>query len=113
MNKMNFGDKLVMLRRKHNISQKDLANKIGVHVTNISRYEQNLYVPNHETLIKISKFFNVSLDYLLIDEHENPYIVDLDDLQLLQLVNKIASLPEKDRNRLKNIIKSYLQDHYE
>ena len=111
MENLTFGDKLVLLRRKNNISQKKLASKLKIHVTNISRYEKNEYVPNHETLIKIAKLFNVSIDYLLLDNVEYREIININDTRLLNRAKKIDQLNEEDRNTIINVIDSMLAKH--
>ena len=59
---------LEKLRREHDLTQKELAVKIGVANNTISQWETGLYKPPTEKLIKLSKLFNVSIDYLL--EHD-------------------------------------------
>lgn len=61
-----FGARLRKLRKDRDLSQGDLASKIGVVPSAVGKYERmpNSF-PSVEVLIKISDFFNVSLDYLL------------------------------------------------
>ncbi len=53
------------LRKKRNLSMKELGKLIGVSESTISLYENGKRQPDYETLIKISNFFGVSVDYLL------------------------------------------------
>ena len=53
-----FKEKLKELRVYHNLSQKELAEKLEVS-------QRSIRQPDFETLEKISKFFNVTTDYLL------------------------------------------------
>lgn len=62
---MKFGDILSNLRNEAKITQKDLANILGVSRGTIGMYEIGQRDPDTETLKKIAKFFNVSVDYLL------------------------------------------------
>ena len=62
---MNIGKRLIQLRKEKNISQTDLAKKTAMSRTIIGNYERNENVPSLEVLIKISKVFNVSLDFLV------------------------------------------------
>ena len=57
--------KLKELREKISISQKELANKLGIEYSKYNKYENGVYEPSIETLIKIADFFNVSVDTLL------------------------------------------------
>lgn len=61
---MNFSENLKFLRTRRNKSQTDLAAELGLTRTTLSGYERNVQPP-FRTLIKISEYFNVSLDALL------------------------------------------------
>ncbi len=63
MNK--FKDVLKELRKEKNIGQVELANKIGVSKGIISLWENGLREPNMSSLILLSKFFGVSIDFLV------------------------------------------------
>ena len=67
---MNFSERLKDLRKKHKITQEDLAKIIGVERSSIGKYESSTTIPSNETLIKIANYFNVSTDYLLGNDKE-------------------------------------------
>lgn len=56
---------LKMLREEAHISQKSLADAIGVSQQSINKYENHNIEPDIETLIRISDYFNTSIDYLV------------------------------------------------
>lgn len=62
---MSFGDNLRVLIEEQGITQKELAAKLNVAPSTIGSYVQNVREPDFATLKAISKFFNVSIDYLL------------------------------------------------
>lgn len=62
---MAFSDRLKFLRKQHKITQEQLAKIINVERSSIGKYESSNTIPSIETLIKISKYFNISIDYLL------------------------------------------------
>lgn len=57
--------KLKLLRKQKGISQKVVAEAIGVTLSAYSNYEQGIREPSNQILINICKFFDVSADYLL------------------------------------------------
>ena len=59
------------LRKDFNISQVELASKLGVTKQCVSNWENDNILPSIEMLIKIAKYFNVSTDYLLGISSEN------------------------------------------
>lgn len=62
---VDFGNKLRELRLKAGLTQKQLADKIGVTHSVISYYELQERYPSPEVLVEISRVFHVSTDYLL------------------------------------------------
>ena len=54
-----------MLRKKHNLTQNDLAEKLKYSDNTISRWEHAEITPTIETLQKISEIYDVPLEYLL------------------------------------------------
>lgn len=62
--KENFGERLKELRLERNIGQIQLAEAIGVGKSIISQWELNRCEPTLSNLIKIAKYFEVSIDYL-------------------------------------------------
>ena len=56
---------LKQLREKKNVYQKDVAKYLGVDRTTYVKYENGDSTPNPDMLVKLSDYFNVSVDYIL------------------------------------------------
>lgn len=67
---MELGDKLKSLRKEHNYSQNQLADKLYVTAQAISKWENNKSVPDIINLVGLSDLYNVSLDYLIKSDKE-------------------------------------------
>ena len=61
---MDLGKKLKELRKSYNLTQEELAKKIGASRVNYTRYETGKVRPDYETIIKIADFYDISLDEL-------------------------------------------------
>lgn len=59
---------LLNLRKKHNLSQEEMASKLHVTRQAVSRWENGETVPNTETLKAISRIFGISINTLLGQE---------------------------------------------
>lgn len=68
---MTLGERLKQLRLNKNISQKDLAKHFNIARSTLSQYESNQREPSLQMLLKISDYFNVSVDELLKDHCTN------------------------------------------
>ena len=60
-----FGKNLKKARLEANLTLEELANKIGTTKSAISRYENDLRMPNGDFIKDVSDVLNVSSDYLL------------------------------------------------
>lgn len=62
---MNFSKRIKTLRMQNQMTQHDLAQKLGVTKSVISAYENDMRRPSYEILVKIAHTFNVTTDFLL------------------------------------------------
>ena len=62
---MKLGEKIRSLRLKKNLKQSDLANALQVSPQAVSKWEKDNNAPDIFLLVKLSKLFGVSTDYLL------------------------------------------------
>lgn len=95
----------MILRRNKNLSQKKLASLTGLGVANIARYELDSSMPNTQTLITLSDFFQVSTDYLLKSSGAISFPKDPD---LLILMSKIDQFDDDSKIFLKKMINSLI-----
>lgn len=90
---MVFSDKLKKLREENKLTQADLAKQLGVTQRTISYYETGKGIPSDPDMLNsLARIFNVSLDYLLLDD-------DQPDSKFHSLVKKL--LKDTDNKRLK------------
>ena len=61
---MNMGDKLKSLRIEKKLTQKQVADRIGLAVSAVSSYESSSRYPSYDVLVKLARIFRVSTDYL-------------------------------------------------
>ena len=60
-----LGTRLVELRKKYNFTQADIGEKLNVSVQAVSKWENDLSLPEYDYLIKLADLFNTSIDELL------------------------------------------------
>ena len=88
-----FGDKLKKLREANNLSQQQLAEKLGMSPSGIGMWEQNRRQPDNETLKKIAQLFDVSTDYLLGNDikpnDENKDLLETISADLSNPINRV------------------------
>lgn len=94
---MILGDKLKSLRLAKKMSQKELAERIGIAKSVISFYESGDRFPSYEVLIKIAQIFNVTTDYLLgIERGRTVDVSGLKEEDIAVVTTVIEALKRKD-----------------
>ena len=85
--KMTPRDRIIELMEERNLSQKELANRIGLSESQVSRIKSGeTSTLNSEILIALSKEFNVSTDYLLcLTDISTPKNSDISELGLSEV----------------------------
>lgn len=84
-------EKLKALREARGFTQLQVANRIGVSKAMISAYETASKAPSIEVLIRLSRLFGVSVDYLVcVDTPKMIDVSGLDD-ESLSLITALAS----------------------
>lgn len=70
MDQEKFGNFIKDIRKKHNLTQKQFADKYNVTYQAVSKWENGLNMPDTSLMKQISKDFNVSMDELLDGEYK-------------------------------------------
>lgn len=65
---MTLGDKICDLRKRAGWSQEDLAEMLDISRQSVSKWESGTSIPDLDKIVKLSKIFDVSTDFLLKDE---------------------------------------------
>lgn len=67
---MTLGEKLQYLRKRDGISQEQLASQMELSRQSVSKWESDSSLPDIAKIVRLSRLFGVSTDYLLKDEIE-------------------------------------------
>jgi len=90
---MTLNENIKQLRLARNLSQVDLAKKLGVTKQSISNWENNNIQPSIYMLIRLSNYFSVSTDYMLgLEERKFIEINGLTERQLAHIMAVINDI---------------------
>lgn len=103
---MKFNEKIKALRKASDMNQQDLADKIHIHVTHLSKMENGHLLPSIDIVQRLMKIFAVSADNLLNDTENS--VVELQNHELNEQLMLINQLDEDEKNALIKIINSML-----
>lgn len=96
---MKFGDNLKTLRKKNNISQEALADKVGVSRQSVSKWETGDAYPEMNNILQLCKIFHCNIGELVNDS-----IVDIDSLDE-DVKMKVVKLKEEKQKKVKVLSK--------
>ncbi|CAA0230171.1 helix-turn-helix transcriptional regulator [Tenacibaculum maritimum] len=102
--KIGLGKRIKILRGERNISQDELAKKIGVHTNHLSRYERDLTSPSIDVVIKMAEALGVSIDFLIFGDMKP----SLNDKDLVSLFNKIELLTDRQKETVKDFLSAFV-----
>ena len=105
---MDFGERLKITRSNKGISQTELGEIVGVHYTQIGRYETKGVMPSGDVLSKVANTLDVTVDFLINGSKEGKAQESLKDQQLLRLFQNVEQLPDEKKEIIKELLESFL-----
>lgn len=110
MDTVRIGKFLAELRREKELTQEQLAEKLGTSNKTISRWENGNYMPPVEMLVEISRFYNVSINEILsgkrLDRDEEKQAAE----ENLKEVLSVSTFSLEERKEY--FIKKWKRDHW-
>lgn len=101
---MSFSKKLRELREERQLTQTEVAKAIGVDKSYVSGWENNRGNPSLESVVAISKFFGVSLDYLIFENIPREGVEAINDFELYEYFRKSEALPKDAKQAIKELV---------
>ncbi len=106
---MSLGTKIVMLRKQKGMSQGNLADRLSIHQSMVTRWEKDKVIPKRETLVKLAQIFEVKPEELLgADTSFRSAAYSLEDPKLTELLGQLNRLSPKDLEALKSVLEAML-----
>ena len=93
---MTLGEKLNSLRKQRRKTLKDMSAEINVSMNTLYRWERDLVRPRKAMLSKLAEHFNVSVDYLLLENAEASLVNEIEQ----DLLVNFRKLPESNKYRV-------------
>ncbi len=100
---MSIAQRLVSLRKQKGLTQQALADSIGLHITQVKRYEAGSSLPSLEALKKIAQTLRVTTDSLIFESEE---LKPGEDLRLQ--FRAISNMPEKEQQIVMQLLEGMI-----
>lgn len=105
MNTVDFPERLATLRHQQGLTQQTLAQQVGIHVSQIRRYEQGTAQPTLDVIRRLTLALNTNADRLIFDPDEHTP----DDWQLR--LQAITHLDPDEQHTIRTVIDGILIRH--
>ena len=106
-----LGERIRQLRKKEELSQSDLAEKVGISYAQIGRYETKGVQPPAEVLNRIADSLKTTTDYLINGSSDEKAKASIKDSELLKQFTEVDSLPPEEKNTLVKVISAFVRDY--
>lgn len=104
---MEFSERLKKLRKQAQLTQVDVAKKLGISQPAYASWERGVKKPTQENLVKIAQVLNVSVDYLVGNSEEKSD--ELDNMELLFRMNS-KGLTEEEKEVFKKELIGFMEE---
>ena len=102
---MTIAERIRLIRQQQKISQTELAEKAGVNLKSLSRYELGTSIPPSDLLKQIADALGVTADVLLSDDQ-----VSVKDKALLQKFEVIQDMDDETKAMIVNFLDLAIRD---
>lgn len=106
---ISIGKQIQELRKANNLNQTQLAEKIGVSLTQLQRYDNKNIQPPADVLKSLADIFNTSIDFLVYDNTEQKAQLSIKDNELLAQFKAVEELDPKEISTIKDIIDAFIK----
>lgn len=90
-------DRIKALRANRNITQAELARRLGITRSSVNAWELGISVPSTQYIVELAVIFDVSTDYLLgLHAHATVGVAGLTELDIQVVCNLIHHLQRKN-----------------
>ena len=108
ISKTAFGKRLTASREAKGLTKEKLGKVVGVHHSQIGRYEKGEASPSAEVLKKMANALNVSTDYLMNGSTSDLAQENIQDKTLINQFNRISELSEDNKTVVSKLIDAFL-----
>ena len=103
-----FGERVGAARRSRGMTQAELADKTGVHISHVQRMEAGTTQPTLEVLKRMAGALQTSIDELVFDRASEIASGRLSDAELIEQLAAIENFPDRDKQAIKTILNAMI-----
>ncbi len=83
-------------------TQQEIADYLGLPRSTYNRYENSIYQADYNTLLKLSNYYNVSINELLGQTEQKLILITEEEFESLKAIKRLATIIDEIEERHKN-----------
>lgn len=103
-----FSERFRALRKARGFSQAELAEAVDVHFTQVSRYERGGARPNAETVTRLARALDTSVDYLMNGTTDDVAADAGLERELIARLRQVQDLPREERRTVLSLLDAFI-----
>ena len=105
-----LGKRIQELRKQIGLTQAQLAAKIEISHTHLTRYESKNIQPPADVLQRLANVFDVSIDYLVNGNKSDKVEQTLKDAELIKQFKQLDKMPEDEKKSILKVLNALIRD---
>ncbi len=105
-----LGKRIQELRKQTGLTQAQLAEKVNISHTQLTRYESKDVQPPADVLKRLAGVFDVSIDYLVNGNKSDKVEQTLKDAELIKQFKQLDKLPDEEKKSILKVINALIRD---
>ncbi len=105
-----LGKRIQELRKQIGLTQAQLASKIEISHTQLTRYESKNIQPPADVLQRLANVFDVSIDYLVNGNKSDKVEQTLKDAELIKQFKQLDKMPEDEKKSILKVLNALIRD---
>ena len=105
---MTFGKRLKLARENKNLTKSALGKMVGVHYSQIGRYERDEANPSSDVLKKMANGLDITTDYLMNGTNNDMAEEQITDKTLVNQFKKLSALSDENKKIVITLIDAFL-----
>ena len=103
-----FAERIKELRKKKGLSQAELAEAMGVHFAQVSRYERGETKPNAEAMTKLAQVLETSTDFLMNGTTDETALSAGLDKEMISRFKQVQELDADDKKTMLSFLDAFI-----
>ena len=105
-----LGKRIQELRKQSGLTQAQLASKIEISHTQLTRYESKNIQPPADVLQRMANIFDVSIDYIVSGNKSDKVEQTLKDAELIKQFKRLDHMPEEEKKSILKVLSALIRD---